>query len=362
MKPFINGSLDSDCKLYHMENHPQNFPLRKELLVSVIISTYNRCAALPLTLQALGEQTIPSSQYEVLVVDDGSTDDTSQVLEQVAFSCSLRTFRQPENRGVSAGRNVAIHQARGRYLIFLSDDMIVPENFIATHVATLEQFPGYWIVGGIQQIDSTTETPFGRYLDRQERVFEEARKAKPIGYNLWEMSWPTARNLSLPRADLERTGLFDEQFRISCEDQDLAHRAMDVGVRFLYNANITCLHNDQVATLERACRQQQQFAHDGALFCAKRPHIHGDAELVRLNGYLSWHDKPRLIAKKLIKQLIATRLATALIESTVHLAERARVPEPLLYRMYRLVIGLYIFRGWRHGLQTLKRREADLNA
>jgi GT2 family glycosyltransferase len=327
------------------------------VLASVIISTYNRCAALPPTLAALGRQTIPADQYEILVVDDGSTDATAEVLAATVLPCGLRVFRQPENQGVSAGRNVAIRAARGRYLVFISDDLIVPEDFLAKHVQTLERFPGWWVVGGLRQLDSTTQTVFGRYLDSLEKTFEAARKADRIGPNLWEMTWPTARNLSLPRADIERTGLFDEQFRTSCEDQDLAHRARDLGIRFLYNANIICLHNDQIADLRRCCLQQQRFAHDTVLFCAKRPQIHGDAAFFRVNGYISRHDRPWIALRKLLKKMMASAPLTAMTEVGITLMERSRVPEVVLFRLYRTVIGLYIFRGWREGLRSLEQKE-----
>ena len=95
--------------------------------------------------------------------------------------CFADVSREPENVGIAAARNIAIRHARGRYIIFVSDDLIVPENFIDSHVQTLERFPGYWVVGGFQQLDSLTGTPFGRYLDQLENSFEEARKAALAG-------------------------------------------------------------------------------------------------------------------------------------------------------------------------------------
>src|SRR5215471_18573985 len=195
------------------------------LLASIIITTYNRRDALIETLIALGHQTVAPHLYEIIVIDDGSPDRTSEVASLVDLPCHLKVLRQPRNLGISAGRNLGISNARGRYLILLSDDLIVPQNFVSTHIETLEAYPGCWVVGGIRQLDSVASTPFGRYLDGLEKSWEEARKSALVAENIWEMSWPTARNLSLPAADLRRTGVFDEQFRTSCEDQDLAHEA-----------------------------------------------------------------------------------------------------------------------------------------
>lgn len=328
------------------------------MLASIIITTYNRREALVETVKALAKQTVPADRYEIIIVDDGSTDDTYAAISELSLPCAVKCFRHPENRGISAGRNLAIRNAKGHYLILVSDDLLVPENFIAMHVETLERFPGWWVVGGFQQLDSLTETSFGRYLDRLERSYDEMRKANPVGPGLWEMGCPTARNLSLASADLDRTGLFDEQFRNSCEDQDLAHRAKQAGIRFLYNASINCLHNDQVNQLKRCCLQQERFAHETVLLCEKYPAIHGNCELARNNGYISRRDKPRAFLRKLAKSVLSTALLTTLVERAIFCAERLRAPETVLYRMYKLIIGLYIFRGWRKGLKTVQHRQA----
>ena len=77
-------------------------------LASVVISTYNRAAALPPTLAALADQDLPPTQYEVLVVDDGSNDGTWELLSTTSTPYRLRPFRLPFNQGVSAGRKSRI--------------------------------------------------------------------------------------------------------------------------------------------------------------------------------------------------------------------------------------------------------------
>jgi GT2 family glycosyltransferase len=320
-------------------------------LASIVISTYNRAEALGATLRALDRQDTPADQYEVVVVDDGSSDDTWAVLNRASPAYVLVILRHTENRGVSAGRNTGIRNARGRYLILVSDDLLVPEDFVRVHVSTLERFPGAWVVGGFQQLDEITQTPFGRYLDELERGFEEGRKAEQLGPDLWAMEWPTARNLSIPRADLEQIGLFDERFRTCCEDQDLAERALRHDVRFIYNASIECLHNDQAADLERYCRFQERGARDTVLFCAKHPERHGDAPLVRINGRPSRHDGAGLIARKIAKSVLSRPGPTRMLVRGIEASERRNVPDRWLFAAYRVVIGLAIFRGWRQGLR-----------
>ncbi len=328
------------------------------MLASIVISTYNRAAALASTLEALAAQDLPADEYEVLVIDDGSTDATADVLRSVALPFALRPYRLPSNRGVSAARNVGLRNATGRYLIMMSDDLLVPADFIRVHVATLEAHPDAWVVGGVKQLPSLTASPFGRYLDRLEGQFEQARIQSQLEPGLYEMTTPTARNLSLRRSDLDRTGLFDERFRVTCEDQDLAERARRDGIRFLYKTELECVHNDQSADLKRYCLFQQRGAEDAVRLLRKYPGVHDDSPLARVNGHLAPGDGGRLAARKIAKRMLASTPSIALIEGAVAGGERFGLSDPWLDRGYRLLIGLYTFRGWRNGLRQAAKRSA----
>lgn len=329
------------------------------MVASVVISTYNRSDALEPTLQALADQDIPATEYEVLVVDDGSTDATQTVLSALAMPYRLRVFRLERNSGVSAGRNVGLRNAEGRFVIMLSDDLIVPSDFIREHVETLERYPNVWLVGGFRQLEDLSSTPFGRYLDKLESGFEAGRTGRQIEEQIFEMTTPTARNLSLPRSDLARVGLFDERFRVTCEDQDLATRAAAIGIKFIYNAAIECVHNDQASDLRRYARFQQMGARDTVRLVHKYPGVHDESPIVRANGTISRADGPGLIARKLLKRAFATRAGVAVVSFCVSSAERLKCPDRVLARGYRAVIGLHIFRGWREGLREIAAEQRD---
>lgn len=96
-------------------------------LVSVIIPTYNRAVLLPRALESVLEQTF--EDFEVLVVDDASTDDTPMVMDAYHTDARVRYLRQSENRGVSAARNRGLREARGELIAFLdSDDEWMPHK------------------------------------------------------------------------------------------------------------------------------------------------------------------------------------------------------------------------------------------
>jgi GT2 family glycosyltransferase len=332
-------------------SEPEITPNGDRPLVSVVISTYNRSEALRATLERLDRQNVTPDEYEVIVVDDGSTDDTAAMLTRLQVAYPLRAERLPRNGGVSAARNAGIRLARGRWLILLSDDVLVGPNSIRLHAETLAANSGTWVGGTFEQLPGLRSTPFGRYLDRLEREFDAARRGAPLADGLVTLLAPSARCLSLPRSDLDRIGLFDEQFRVTCEDQDLCQRATAIGVRFVLNPAIACVHNDASAEVSRYCRFQRNGAADTVRLVRKYPELHGDAELVAVNGPAVRTDPPRLLAAKLIKRLGSANAPLHAGTSLVRVLEAAGTSDRVLFWTYRKLIGLYTFRGWREGLR-----------
>lgn len=110
--------------------------------ISVIIPTHNRADILAKTLNGLALQTMPANQFEVIIVDDGSTDETPQTLNQVANHGKLQIkVRHQENTGQGIARNNGLKMAKAPVVLFLGDDMIPHENLLQEHWNSHEKFP-----------------------------------------------------------------------------------------------------------------------------------------------------------------------------------------------------------------------------
>lgn len=106
--------------------------------LSVLVPTYNYAGYIGAAVASVLQQQVPG--VEVVVVDDGSTDDTRQVLQPLVDTGAVRYILQP-NRGVSAARNLAIASARGRSIMFLDADDVLSPGCVATTLEFLRRHP-----------------------------------------------------------------------------------------------------------------------------------------------------------------------------------------------------------------------------
>lgn len=118
----------------------------KGMLISIIVTTYNRPAALRVVLLALNQQT--DLNFEVVVADDGSKEDTRRMITELRPSLNYRLVHAwQEDKGFRAARarNLAVTQSKGEYLVFLDGDSVPRGTFVAHHRALAEQG---WMVAG----------------------------------------------------------------------------------------------------------------------------------------------------------------------------------------------------------------------
>jgi glycosyltransferase involved in cell wall biosynthesis len=219
-------------------------------LISVIVAIYNRADALDAVLRSLARQT--DRNFEVVLADDGSTDETGAVTEvwRAKLGCRLDRVWQ-EHRGFRAAesRNRAILAARGSYFIFLDGDCIVRPDFIARHRRLAE--PGWFVTGNriLLSADLTERVLRDRLTPETWRIGDWLPERRHGGVNrllplmhlplgplrrLRSREWRDARgcNLAVWRADIDRVDGFDAEYSAwGPEDSDLMVRMMHAGLR-----------------------------------------------------------------------------------------------------------------------------------
>jgi len=100
-------------------------------MISIIIPTYNRAELLSKCINSLIKQDYPKNKYEIIVVDDGSSDNTKELAENfIKKYKNIQYINHPKNRGVAASRNTGIKKAKGDLFAFLDNDCIASKNFL----------------------------------------------------------------------------------------------------------------------------------------------------------------------------------------------------------------------------------------
>lgn len=191
--------------------------------IAVVIPTYNRVSALRTCLEHLERQTW--RDFEVVVVDDGSTDGTAEAMEEYGARTSLRMrFVRQENRGPARARNVAIGMVRAPVCLMIGDDIFGAPELVATHVRFHREHPEERMAGlGWTRWSETGQvvTPFMRWLEGTDLQFSYAKMlaGKRPGWGEFFTS-----NLSV-KTELLRSNPFDERFRAAAmEDIELGYR------------------------------------------------------------------------------------------------------------------------------------------
>lgn len=190
--------------------------------VSVVIPTYNNPARLLECLAGLAAQEPVDARVEVVVVDDGSTDDTPARVEaaRAGFPYPLICVRKA-NGGVSSARNAGIREARGEIVAFLDHDCIPRPDWLRRVVRALAAHPEASGVGGVIE-PAGTESRISRYIDARRLLSEPTVEDGRVTFVI-------TANSAFRRPALEEVGGFDERFPLGGEDVDLSRRLLEAG-------------------------------------------------------------------------------------------------------------------------------------
>jgi peptidoglycan/xylan/chitin deacetylase (PgdA/CDA1 family)/GT2 family glycosyltransferase len=182
------------------------------------------------------EQDLLGGSFEVIVVDDGSSDATPQLLEELSARRELHVLRQPP-RGVSAARNAAVEAARGELILFLDDDLLCEPGLLNAHVTAHMREPHPLIVVG--RLGVAAGSPSGLVAAWLAAVADEAHARRSRAVTLRDAF--IAANCSAPRELLRSCGGFDESLSTAREEHELGLRLVRAGARPFYEPRAVTL-------------------------------------------------------------------------------------------------------------------------
>jgi glycosyltransferase involved in cell wall biosynthesis len=222
--------------------------------LSVVIPTYNREKILARALEGYLAQSSPRLIHELLVVDDGSTDDTESMVQEFSARSPfpIRFLRQP-NKGPAAARNLGIREAHSALVLFTDSDVIPECGLVEQHIEWHRRNSQTTaaVLGYVTWSPEIKATPFMRwYGERTLFGFDQLRSKREASFHFFYTC-----NLSLKTKFLRSCGQFDEEFRSAAyEDTELGYRLSKRGLQLLYNPAAIGYHY-QFFSFEDACRK-----------------------------------------------------------------------------------------------------------
>ena len=217
--------------------------------VSIIIPVYNHLEQTRACLDSIARSTSPEIRYEVVVIDDASSDDTQAVLEN---GPGLVYLRNPQNLGFIGSCNRGASAARGAYLVFLNNDTVVTQGWLAALHETFQQIPEAGLVG------AKLVYPDGRLQEAGGVIWGDASGAnyghsddpEHPRYNfLREADYCSGACIMVPKPLFEELGGFDAHYSPAYyEDVDLAFKVRHAGHKVLYQPRARIIHHEGVSS------------------------------------------------------------------------------------------------------------------
>ena len=320
--------------------------------ITVVIPTYNRCSILSKALKGLCNQTKPEYIREVIIINDGSTDSTQEVVEQFSSLLPIRYYElthgslsaarnsglreagvtnsvRAGNGSVSVARNLGLREAGSSIVLFLDDDVIPSPQLICEHVrfhqerTELESI----LLGYVTWHSELPITPFMRWYGEFGALFGfSVLKVNQVN----DPRYLYSCNLSFKTAFLRSCGGFNESLP-TLEDTELGYRLRRLGMKMYFRRTPIGYHY-QTFTFEQACRRLERLSRGLAVFLL----TDAGREMVKQRATLPY----RLVdaAVKMIVPILAP--LRFLLDSNV------RLPNAI-YRMFYWYYGTYLA-FWSH--------------
>ncbi len=294
--------------------------------LSVIVPTYNGGWVLQRTIEALRAQDAPPGRFEIIVVDDGSTDGSVDDLNAMTRPSFIRLIRQA-NRGRAAARNHGAFEARGRVVLFVDADIWAAPQLVSAHLAHHTEGHTLGVQGSSIPHPDSLKTVFMRATNLLPDLTVRRRdKLSPMHV--------VTRNFSVTAEAFRDVGGFDERFvGYGWEDIELGVRLRDAGVSLIYEPAAFTYHH-HVQTLEGLLPKLRQLGEGAVYFWRK----HGKS--TQLGVFLEIH--PALLPLKWL--VYRSGLFTRLIEAIRPWAER-RALLPVCSECYNHLLWRAYYNG-----------------
>ena len=238
--------------------------------ISIIIPTCNRKEILSRSLLHLNCQKYPPDKFEVIIVDDGSIDDTRNEIDKIKGSLYFQLhYIKQEKSGPSAARNKGIAQANADILLFTGDDILFSDNLLSEHLKLHRKHSNVAVLGFVDWSKKVKASDFMRFIapDGFQFRYGNIKDKNNCGFRHFYTS-----NISLSKKWFEHD-LFDEDFsHANLEDTELGYRLEKKGLKIILNEKAVGHHVHNI-DLSYFCRRMKLTGKISPLLLQKHPEL-----------------------------------------------------------------------------------------
>ena len=218
-------------------------------MVSIVVATYNRCSFLEDCIKSYNEQDCKKSLFEILIVNNNSTDSTDKIsLELIEKYHELDIRYMVETKqGLSYGRNRGIVESKYNLIHFFDDDAIATPNYISSIVDTFERYPKAKAAGGKILLNYFESRPkwASVYIESIFGLFDLG----DVEMEFPRKNYPRGSNMTFKRELFQNIGTFDVslgrkgKIMLGGEEKEIFQRIYEAGVSVIYNPLTVCFHS-----------------------------------------------------------------------------------------------------------------------
>ncbi len=266
------------------------------LLCSVVIPTHNRSDCLQKMLKALSRQTLAKGQFEVIVVMDGCTDNSEELLKQTQTDFHLEYVLQ-QQAGQARARNVGVQLAHADVIVFLDDDVIPEPECLEHHLRNHSAGNSIAVLGQAHIALPLHPSLYQKVVWAwwEDRYHEMQQPGRIVSYRDFCVG-----NASLLKNDFISVGGFDESFAgYGGEDFDLGYRLLKKGVVFHFEDKAVAWHYHETSPYQVLKNMYQEGMHD-VILATKYPEIRRGLRLMQHTQAIDFLMQKPLLAKGLI--------------------------------------------------------------
>ncbi len=289
--------------------------------ISAVIPTYNALHYLQRTVKSLEAQKPDPFMFEVIIVDDGSTDGTSDWLSNYKGKLRITTEKLDRNQGRSYARNRGAELANGKLLLFIDGDMEFGAGFVNDH-ASHHDGTAKVVIGRILYNKIKTNRGYARYLETRGAMKLNSDQQVPGRYFL-------SGNASMPSSFFQDMGGFDTGIRVYGEDIDFGMRIESNGGAIYFAPELAVEHL-HLRSINDALALAYQYGSGSVPYLVdKHPQLYDQLRL-------SWLDKKGV--RGVFRRLLLSKTVFSSVKTVVQLMSQVSLPSKLydylLYRSY----------------------------